>query len=141
MRKITFGFLLTILVAGFMLPAFSFAQKATQTPQIPNAWDEIFAIGKRALLFIPNTLKATWQEAVRIWLKMATFFDNIWDKYIFSKIEWIWHKTFGIFNKEVEKRKETLPGELEKEKQEIKTETTKTGKSLWQKIKDIVPGI
>ena len=137
MKRITFGFLLMILFTGLVLPAFSFAQKTDPSLQVPNSWDEILALGKKALFFFPNAIKAAWQEAMGIWLKMAAFFDRIWDRYIFSKIKLIWSKISSIFGREVEQRKEALPGELEKEKQEMKTETIDSGKSLWQKFKGI----
>lgn len=137
MRRTTFGFLLTILFIGLVLPTFSFAQKTVPPLQAPNSWDEVLALGKKALFFFPNALKAAWQDAMQIWLKIAAFFDRIWDKYVFSKIKSVWKKISGISGKEVEKRKTALPRELEKEKQEMKTETIDSGKSLWQKFKGL----
>jgi len=137
MRKIIPGFLLTVSIMGVILPAFSFAQKTTQPLPAPSSWDEILAFGKKVLFFFPNAIKAAWQDAVQIWLKIAAFFDRVWDRYIFSKIKSLWNKISGISGREVEKRKTALPGELEKEKQEIKAETVDSGKSLWQKFKGI----
>ena len=135
--KSIYNLIIFLSIAGLILPAFSFAQKTAPPLQAPNSWDEILALGKKALFFFPNAMKAAWQEGVQIWLKIAAFFDRIWDRYIFSKMKSVWNKISGIFGKEVEKRKEALPGELEKEKQEMKTETIDSGKSLWQKFKGL----
>ena len=138
-------FLLTLLIIGLVSPYFISANGVGQPPKMPETWDEILAIGKKILIFFPQTLKTVWQEAVAIWQKMAGWFINLWNSYLWPKIEWFWQKITAFFSEETEKRKEMVQEELEKEKQEakqeLKEETAKAGKSLWQKLKDIIPGI
>ena len=141
MKKFFYPIFIILVLDILLLPVFVVAETADKTLSPPGSWDQIGGGAKKIINFFPQTLKAIWRGVTGVWLKMATFFDNIWDEYIWSKIEWIWGKILGIFGKEAEKRKEAIPGELEKEKQEVKEEAQKSGKGIWQKIKDIVPGI
>jgi len=123
MRKKLSHFLIILSIVGLILPNFSFIQAAnqqvTQPPKIPENWDEILTIVQKALNIFPTVIKGAWQEALTIWRKMANFFKDLWNSYIWPKIEKIWIKILSIFGKEVEMRKEKLPGELEKEKKEL----------------------
>jgi hypothetical protein len=145
MNKIVYKFIIILSITGIILPNFVFAKDATQLPKMPETFDEVWAFLKRIIEPLPNALKGVWQEAMGIWQRMADWFKNLWDSNIWPKIESLWQKILAIFGREIEKRKETIQEELEKEKQEVKQElkegAEKASKSLWQRIKDIIPGI
>jgi len=126
-----------LILPGFVLinsPQVAFAKATNQYQplKMPGTWDEITMVGKRSLNIFLKAIKEKWLEVLEIWKKIAVFFENLWDAYIFPKIEWIWHKILVIFGKEVEKKKETIPKELEKEKKEIKEEIKK---GPWERFK------
>jgi len=102
MRK---SFLILIVILGLILPIFSFAQITTEkmeekAPGILEGWWNSIKIfwGKFKDVFI-GALKKAWQSAVRIWKKMWEWFKNIWNKYISSKIHWLWEKILSFFRK------------------------------------------
>jgi len=115
---IIIGFLLT----GFMAKCFA---------QAPQTFEEAKTLAQKILFGLPEALKNPWQEALAIWNKMANWFKNIWDSYIYP---WFWN----ILGKEVEKRKPEIQQEFEKEKQEMKEEIPKATKSLWQRFKELI---
>jgi len=141
MKKSLYLILMIPLLSVLFLPVFTVAEIIDKPMSPPSSIDQIFEGVKNVLKFFPNIAVKTWRGIADDFQKVFRFFGNIWDRYIWSKIEWIRTKISGVFSKEVEKRKEILPQELEKEKQEVKDEAKESGKGVWQKIKDIVPGI
>ena len=142
MNRFLHNILIVLAIIGLILPNFILAQEqeAKQYPKMPGTFEEVWPFLKKIFEPLPRAVGGVWREAVGIWQRMADWFKGIWDSKIWPKIDWIWQKIFGIFSKEVEKRKEELPQELEKEKQEIKEElgeqASKTGKGLWERLKD-----
>lgn len=123
--------IITILVLlGFILPIFSFAQWEKPPLNITETPEKVLEVIKTAL---PGIIKQIWQEEVLpIWQKMWNWVKtNIWERYF---------KLF--FQKEIEKRKPTIREEFEKEKQETKesakTEVPQALKSLWEKFKELI---
>ena len=122
-------------MVGILLPNFSFGQEQSQT-NLPETLEEVKKIGEKALEVgekeLPGIIEKIWKEEVLpIWQKMWYWFKtNIW-----SRVEnWI--------RPEIEKRKEILKegfeGKKEEMKEELKTEVPKTGKSLWEKFKELI---
>ncbi|HDZ54605.1 MAG TPA: hypothetical protein ENI19_01095 [Candidatus Nealsonbacteria bacterium] len=128
-------FCFLFFVFSLLLPSFALAQDVKQSPKVPETFEEVWSFVKKIIEPLPRAVKGVWQQAVEIWQRMANWFIDIWDSKIWPKVDWIWQKIFGIFNKEVEKRKEAIPRELEKEKQEIKEEVSKAGKNFWERLK------
>lgn len=147
MRKFFFNILIILSIVGLILPALAFSQEieVKERPKMPPDLGDIWSFLKNIFEPLPRVLKGIWQEAVEIWQKIANWFKNLWNYNLLPKIKGTWHKILSLFGREVEERKEKIEEEIEKEKeeakQEIKTETEKAGRSLWQRIKDTIPGI
>jgi len=122
---------------SFLLPSFSFAQ---QQPQIkaPGTLEEAKNFITKILKGIPEGLKEVSKEALIIWQKMANWAKNLWDSYIFPWFQNIWQKIAAFFGKEIEQRKPIIEEEFQKEKEEMKEELPKVGKSLWERFKELI---
>lgn len=66
------------------------------------------------------------------WLK------ELWYKYLYPWLQNIWQKIYSFLSREVEQRKPEVEQEFKKETQEMKEEIPKTGKSLWQRFKELI---
>jgi len=142
--------LIILVLAGLILPNFistssiqaSFIQAADQPAndfsKVPETKNDFTSLGTRVLSVFPNAMKSAWRYAVDTWHKIMGFYKSIWGRYIFPFFENIWYKILSLFGKEVEKRKEVIPRELEKEKKEMEKETSGTGRSFWQRLNDII---
>lgn len=136
--------IITILILfGFLLPILAFAQFAQNQPLTPpETLEEAKTMGEKILIAFPQALKEPWQEALRIWGRMADIFSNWWNYHIFPWLKSIWHKILSIFIQETERRKPIIKEEFEKEKkeikEEIKQEVPKAGKSLWERFKELI---
>ena len=142
--KIIINFL---VILGLILPCFSFAQKEVTSP--PETLEEVKTIGMKALKLLPETLKGIWQEALGIWQTMGKRAKNFSDSYIWPWFQNILHKIQSSFGKEIKQRKpmfnelkihftSDIEEEFKKEKEEMKTEIPKVGKSLWERFKEII---
>lgn len=110
-----------LLILGLVLPSFGFAQ-AQET------LGEAKTFGMRILDQLPNAVKEVWrEEALPLLQKMWGAAQDLWNTYIWPKIEPIWQK-----------KKPTLEKEFQKEKEEMKTELPKVGKPLWERFKDLL---
>lgn len=110
-------------------------------PQIkaPENFEEAKQIGEKtfnvAKSDLPGIIQNIWQNEVwPTWKKMGDYL-NAW-------IQNIWQKLKKIFQTEFEKRQPLINEEFKKEKTELKeglkTEVPTAGKSLWEKIKEII---
>ena len=133
-----FPFLIISLLLTIAIP-FSFAQEETQQlPKAPETIEGAKTIGERILRDLPEAMKKPWQEAVAIWERMWNWFKNLWYSYIYPWFQNLWYKINSFLGREVERRKPGVKEEFEKEKQEMKEEIPKTGKSLWERFKELV---
>jgi hypothetical protein len=129
-----------LILAGLLLPSFSFAQEQVPPIKAPETIEEVKEMGEKALEVgekeLPGIIERIWKEEVLpIWQKMYDWFKTN-----------IWPKIQGWFKKEVtpeiEKRKPLIKEEFQKEKKEMKesakTELPKVSKSLWEKFKELI---
>ena len=130
-----YQFVLILAIAGLLLSNFSFAQENVKSPETV---EEAKTIGEKILKGIPDAFQNVWQEALKFWQKMADTLSNWWNSYIFPWLQNIWQKLLSLFGKEVEKRKPIIEEEFQKEKEEMKEEIPKTGKSLWERFKELI---
>ncbi|MDI6602859.1 MAG: hypothetical protein QME57_01925 [Patescibacteria group bacterium] len=147
-----FKILINILVIfGLLLPSFSFAPTPNlvwgfaQQPLIkaPETLEEAKEMGEKILEVtkkeLPGILERIWREEVLpIWQKLWNFFKKLWNFYVWPAIKKLWQKIATPFKKEIERRKPIIEKEFKKEKQELKTEVPKVGKSLWEKFKELI---
>ncbi len=127
--KYLFSFLV-FLTIGFLL---SFAMPnvlAQETVEAPESFEEARTLGERFLNSFPEVFKKSWQQAISLWKKMLN--------YVSPWFKGIWYKILSFLEKEVEQRKPGVEEEFEKEKQEMKDEIPKAGKSLWQRLKELI---
>jgi len=97
---------------------------------------------QKALKEFPEGLKNAWQDGLVFWGKMENWIVNTWNS---SRAgQWLnnlWKTITTPIAIELEWRKQILPNEFNKEKQElqkdIKTEVPEAGKSVWDKIKHL----
>ena len=129
--------IIILLIIGLILPSFSFAQTG-----LPESGEEAGQMAEKGLTTLlkdlPGALKQVWsEEAVPIWLGM-------WNKAkkpleaLKTRINGVWDDIRLLFGLEVEKRKPAIQEEFQKEKQELKKEAPKVGKSLWQRFKELL---
>ena len=127
------GFLALITLSFINL---AFLPVSAQEPGLkaPGTFKEAKTTGERALGAIPGVFKELWQEALGIGQKIK----SVWSRYINPKISVFGQKILSVFNQEAKKRKEIIKKEFPEEKQELKEEVPKVGKSLWQKFKELI---
>jgi len=129
--------IIILSIFSLILPNFSFvfAQVEMKTVKMPESIKEAKEMGKGFLGGLPNIFKEIWQEGSRIGIRMYQKALNIWDTYIFP-----WLDKYVL--QKIEKRKPLIEEEFQKEKtemkKEIKQEVPRVGKSLWEKLKDLV---
>jgi len=128
-----------LAMVGLIFPSISLAQEI----KIPGTLGEVKEFGvkiiKAILEKLPAIIVKTWkEEALPVWQKMWNWFKNIWNLYIWPKIEWLWQKILSLFGKEMEKRKPIIEEEFKKEKKELKEELPGVKKSLWEKFKELI---
>lgn len=130
------------LIFSFVLPIFVLAQVET-----PGTIEGTKEFGKEFLEKsgeqLPGILERIWREGVLpVWRKMYEIWSNWWDFTIQPWLKSIWQRIKGIFIQEIEKRKPYIEEEFQKEKEELKEEVKKelpkTGKSLWQRFKELI---
>jgi len=132
---------ITILILfGLLSPGFCFVRATNQPsfPQPPESLEEAKTIGGKVLKFLPGTLKEVWQEALEIWQIIWGKVKRFSDSHISPWFQNIWWKIRACFGKEIEERKPTIQKEFKKEKEEMKKELPKAGKSLWERFKEII---
>ena len=127
--KYLFSFLM-FLTIGFLLSFAMSSVLAQETVQAPESFEEAKTLGERILKGFPEAFKKSWQEAVSLWKKMLD--------YVSPWFRSIWNSILSLLGKEVEQRKPEVEEEFEKEKQEMKEEIPKAGKSLWQRLKELI---
>ena len=110
-----------------------FASSSILAP--PQTLDEARGVGEQILLLLPKTMQQVWNEEVLpIWSKAWVIAQDLWIKYVWWRIE-----------PEFNRRKALIPGELEKEKeelsQEFQTELESQGglQGLWERFKILIP--
>ncbi len=115
MKKAVFLFLI-------MIPLISFAQL-----QAPEDFEEAKGFGVKFLELMPRAAK----EGTRAFIFQL---KRIWSSYLTPLFKWIW----SLLETEVEERKPLIKEEFEKEKEEMKQEIPKAGRSVWERFKDLV---
>jgi len=110
-----------------------FASSSILAP--PQTLDEAKGVGEQILLLLPQAMQQVWNDEVMpIWSKAWVIAQDLWTKYVWWRIE-----------PEVNRRKALIPGELEKEKeelsQEFQTELESQGglQGLWERFKILIP--
>lgn len=127
----------TLILVGFLLTSFSFAQQPI-TP--PETFEEAKEIGEKTIQVtkkeLPGILEKIWKEEVwPIWQKMWDWFKiNIWQKID----NWFKKEVKPRAKEEIENKKAVIKEEFKKEKEELKEELPKVGKSLWEKLKELI---
>jgi hypothetical protein len=127
--------LIILLFIGLILPSFSFVFAQQGVIEAPETFEEAKEMGKGFLGGLPNIFKEIWQKGSHIAIWMYQKALNIWNSYIFP-----WLDKYLL--QKIEKRKPLIEEEFKKEKtemkEEMKTEVPRVGKSLWEKLKDLV---
>jgi hypothetical protein len=96
---------------------------------------------KGILSAIPGAFGTLWDEALSLGQIGLNWLKNLWDSYILSWISNMWGRVSPSINKEIETRKPGVEEEFQKEKKEIKEDiptVVQTGKSLWERFKDLI---
>jgi len=126
-KRIVLSSLIITFLLSFAMP-WVFAQEVPA--EAPETLEEAKSLGQRILTGFPEVFKKSWQQAVSLWKKMLD--------YVSPWFKSIWYKILSFLGKEVEQRKPEIQEEFEKEKQEMKEEIPKAGKSLWQRLKELI---
>lgn len=143
--------LITLIIFGSIFPSFSFAQNSTTMPDPTPFLDQTKIVVQKIINAImqtfPNAIKGVWQDVWGFWGKIGDWFKkNLWDSFLFPKLENIWQKVLSFFGKKIEEKKPTIEQGIEEERQELKEGVkegisagiSETKKSLWQKFIDTI---
>jgi len=132
--------IIILLIIILIAPSFSFAQE-DQLLEKSESLEEFKKSDKKFLEFFPKAIKGAWQEALKVWRKIADWIKNIWDSYIFPWIQGVWQKISDFFKKEVWERKLITEIEEEFKVVEEKEKTPEEEKNLWEKFWERLKGI
>lgn len=129
-----------LIIFGFLLLGFVYAQVPIEAPgtieEAKEITHEAIDVAEKEL---PGILERIWrEEVIPVWKNMWEWFRNVWNTHIWPRTEALWQKIQEILGKEIEKRKPIIEEEFEKEKEEIKQELPETGKSLWERFKELI---
>ena len=122
MRRITF-FIILISFCGLNCGNFVLAQETEVMFNSKNA----LSLGERVVIGFYNITVKGPGQVIR-WI-----FRTIW-----QGIQNIWQKIESLFKREIKGKQPEIKEEFKKETWEIKEEIPKAGKSLWQKLKDLI---
>lgn len=89
----------------------------------------------------PKMIKRPWQDALTAWRMIFSWVKSFWNSYLSNWFKIIWENLIYFLGKEVEQRRPEIEQEFIKETEEMKQdipETTKSIKSLWERLKDLV---
>ena len=134
-------FLLILFFVALLLvfPKPTFSQVEVLEP--PSTLEQVKTQGSEFLRSFPGAIKSIFPEALAVLKKTSGWLKNIWNSFLSPWFKNIWKET-GLI---VKQKKPVIQEELKKEqkelKEEIKTELPgikETGKSLWQKLKDLI---
>ena len=118
------------LIAAFLLTFVMPSVLAQETVQAPESFEEAKTLGERILNSFPEAFKKSWQEAVSLWKKMLD--------YVSPWFKGIWNSILSFLGKEVEQRKPEVEEEFKKETEEMKEEIPTAGKSIWERLKELI---
>ena len=117
----------------------SFAALAQEPLSQPETFGEAKEKGIKAAKELPAKLKEIWRSKVApLWQKMWNWAKEFWNSRLKARFENLWSEVKNAAEKEAEKRKPAIKEELEKEKQEMKQEASKTGRSAWERFKELL---
>jgi len=122
---------LSILIISFLFTTtipYSSAQEFA--PKAPETFEEAKTLGERILIGFPEAFKNVWHQSLAFWKKMLN--------YVSPWFKSIWNSILSFLGKEVEERRPEVEEEFKKEIQEMKEEIPKAGKSLWQRLKELI---
>jgi hypothetical protein len=141
--RITLFFIVVLVMVLGVFPAR--AQQEAPPIQAPETIQEAQEFGLGILKALPDAVKKVWQEqVVPLWTNMWNWVKNIWDTYIFPWLYNLWQQFLSVFGQEVEKRKPLIEQKFQKEKeglqQELQEKLPEQGKTLWERIKTLLPG-
>jgi len=128
--------IIILSIVGLLLSGFSFA--FAQSITAPENLDQAKTLGERILTGLPRAMKNPWQEALSVWGRMADIFSGWGNYYVLPRVKGFWQNIKAPLIKEIQRRKPAAEQELQTQtkemKQEIKTEASKAGKSLWERF-------
>jgi len=131
--------IIILLIISLIAPSFSLAQE-DQLLEKSESLEKLKESGKKFLEFFPKAIKRAWQEALKVWRKMADWIKNIWDSYIFPWLQSIWQKISDFFS-QIGKRKLITEIEEEFKVEEKEEETVEEEKNLLEKFLERLKGI
>jgi len=135
--KYLFLSLIIVYLFLFVIPH-TLAQDASEPPRAPETLKEAKSLGERFIKGFPKAFSDAWQEGLVVWRKVGDWFKNLWCSYISSWFKNIWFKINSFLERRVEEKKPDIKQGFEEEKQEMREEIPKTGKSLWDKLKELI---
>ncbi len=140
-----------IFLISAVFPNASFAQKinspekslttieqSKNTPKAPENIEEAKTLGKKFLSGVPDVFKKSLEELLFVWKKVFKWLKTFWDSHINPWFQKLWDKILCSFRKEVNTREPKVKKEFQKEKNEMKEDIPRVGKSIWQRFVELV---
>ena len=136
-KIILFAFLgLILLNAG---SSFVFSQD--KVLGLPGTLEEVKTQGSEFLRSFPGAVKNVVPQGLAVLRKVWQWLKSVWNSYFAPWFKNIWKETKSI----IKQKKPEIQEELKKEKKEIKEEiktdlprAAEKGKSLWQRLKELI---
>ncbi|OHA67631.1 MAG: hypothetical protein A3I38_00420 [Candidatus Wildermuthbacteria bacterium RIFCSPLOWO2_02_FULL_47_10] len=89
-----------------------------------------------------NVLIGPFQEALGVWKQIVGWVFDIWNRYVWTRVEVVWNKLAGAMSRVIDERITIIKQELQKEKTEIQQEfqqqAEKRSQSLLERLKEFV---
>ena len=89
-----------------------------------------------------NVLIGPFQEALGVWKQIVGWVFDIWNRYVWTRVEVVWNKLAGAISRVIDERITIIKQELQKEKTEIQQEfqqqAEKSSQSLLERLKEFV---
>ena len=89
-----------------------------------------------------NVLIGPFQEALGVWKQIVGWVFDIWNRYVWTRVEVVWNKLAGAISRVIDERITIIKQELQKEKTEIQQEfqqqAEKRSQSLLERLKEFV---
>lgn len=132
-------FIFLILISLIFGSKFAFGQVKILQP--PGTLEEVKTQGSDFLRSFPGAIRSVFPEGLAVFQKVWRWLKNIWNSFFYLWFKSVWKEIELI----VKQRKPVIQEEFKKEKkemrEEVKTElpgAIETGKSLWQRLKDLI---
>ena len=128
---------ISIIITAMIFSAqlsFALNARAQELPKAPDTIEEAKAFSLRIITGLPNAMIQVWRE------QTMPIFQSMW-QLAQKPLRSAWDMALRFLENELEKRKPDIKKEFQEEKEEMQSDLPKTinaGKSLWERLKELL---